>query len=144
MNPRHTQRPIGRATIRRGATVVEFAVVSPLFFLFIFGLIEFGRYVMVQQALTNAAREGSRAAALVTTTNTDRVDAAIHEGLRGVFSGSVDPVSVTVAPEGLSSLAPGTPIEVDVSVNAADVSWLPLSMSRILGRISATSVHARE
>ena len=82
-----TERPIGQANARRGATVVEFAVVSPLFFLFIFGLIEFGRYVMVQQALTNAAREGSRTAALVTTTNPERVNAAVHDGLRGVFSG---------------------------------------------------------
>jgi Flp pilus assembly protein TadG len=146
MNPRHTERPIGRATTRRGATVVEFAVVSPLFLLFIFGLIEFGRYVMVQQALTNAAREGSRTAALVTTSNPELVNTAVHDGLRGVFSraGDVDPVSVTITPSGLSSLDPGTPIEVNVSVNAGDASWLPLGLSRVVGRISATSVHARE
>ena len=33
---------------RRGAAVVEFAIVAPLFFLMIFGMIEFGRAIMVQ------------------------------------------------------------------------------------------------
>jgi Flp pilus assembly protein TadG len=144
MKSHETRKPVGWS--RRGATVVEFAIVSPLFFLFIFGLIEFGRYVMVQQALTNAAREGSRTAALVTTTSTDRVNTAVHNGLRGVFSGrgNADPVDITVTPGSLSSLAPGTPIAVEVSVNASDVSWLPRSASRVVGRLSATSVHARE
>ncbi len=40
--------------------MVEFAIVAPIFFLLIFGMIEFGRVVMVQQLLTNASREGAR------------------------------------------------------------------------------------
>ena len=38
---------------RRGATFVEFALVGPVFFLFVFGMIEFGRMVMVQQILVS-------------------------------------------------------------------------------------------
>ncbi len=49
---------------RRGAAVVEFAVVAPVFFLLVFGMIEFGRAIMVQQILTNASREGARVAVL--------------------------------------------------------------------------------
>ena len=60
-------------------------MVAPLFLLFIFALVEFGRYVMVEQALTNAAREGSRTAALATTKDTLRVRAAVDDGLRGVL-----------------------------------------------------------
>ena len=45
---------------RRAAAVVEFAVVAPVLFLLVFGMIEFGRMVMVQQVLTNASREGAR------------------------------------------------------------------------------------
>jgi Flp pilus assembly protein TadG len=33
---------------RQGAAVVEFALVAPLFFLLVFGIIEFGRLIMVQ------------------------------------------------------------------------------------------------
>jgi Flp pilus assembly protein TadG len=131
---------------RRGATVIEFAIVAPLFLLFIFALVEFGRYVMVTQALTNAAREGSRTAALATTMSTPRVRDAVDGGLRGVISSQADvsPVTVTVVPESLSAIAPGTEIEVSVEVDASAVSWLPGDLSRIFGRLGATSTHARE
>ena len=46
-------------TKSRGVAAVEFALVAPLFLLFLFGMIEFGRMVMVQQVLTNASREGA-------------------------------------------------------------------------------------
>ena len=36
---------------RRGAAAVEFAIVAPVFFLLVFGMIEYGRMVMVQQVL---------------------------------------------------------------------------------------------
>ena len=35
-----------------------------MFFLMVFGMIEFGRAIMVQQVLTNASREGARVAVL--------------------------------------------------------------------------------
>src|SRR5690606_32800631 len=47
---------------RRGASAVEFALVAPIFVLFVFGMVEYGRMVMVQQVLTNASREGARRA----------------------------------------------------------------------------------
>ena len=49
-----------RPKARRGATIVEFALVAPLLFLVVIGMVEFGRMVMVQQILTNASREGAR------------------------------------------------------------------------------------
>jgi Flp pilus assembly protein TadG len=45
---------------RRGATAVEAAMVLPIFLIFLFGIMEYGRYVMMRQVLTNAAREGAR------------------------------------------------------------------------------------
>jgi hypothetical protein len=49
------------------AHVVELAIVCPIFFLFLFGILEYGRYVMTLQIVINAAREGARYA--VVTTN---------------------------------------------------------------------------
>src|SRR5262249_48705817 len=49
---------------RRAAAAVEFAIVAPVFFLLVFGMIEYGRMVMVYQILTNASREGARVAVL--------------------------------------------------------------------------------
>jgi Flp pilus assembly protein TadG len=53
--PRHTDR---------GSAAVELALVLPLLLLVLFGVIDFGRMLNTQITLTEAAREGSRAAAL--------------------------------------------------------------------------------
>ncbi|MHB0960815.1 MAG: TadE/TadG family type IV pilus assembly protein [Pirellulaceae bacterium] len=47
---------------RRGVAAVELAIVLPILLLALVGIIEFGRAVMVQQIITNAAREGARRA----------------------------------------------------------------------------------
>lgn len=49
----------------RGAAAVEFALVLPLLLILIFGIIDFGRMLNAKITLTEAAREGSRAAALL-------------------------------------------------------------------------------
>jgi Flp pilus assembly protein TadG len=53
--PRHTDR---------GSAAVELALVLPLLLLMLFGIIDFGRMLNTQITLTEAAREGARAAAL--------------------------------------------------------------------------------
>lgn len=51
---------------RRGASVVEAALVLPIVLLFLMGILEYGRYVMMMQVLTNAAREGAHYALIHT------------------------------------------------------------------------------
>ncbi len=51
-------------TNQRGTTIAEFAIVSSIFFMLIFGIIEFGRLLYTHNALTDAARRGARYAAL--------------------------------------------------------------------------------
>lgn len=46
-----------------GQTLVEFALVLPLFILLLFGLLDVGRYVYMNSVLSQAAREGARLAA---------------------------------------------------------------------------------
>lgn len=48
-------------TAERGATLVEFAVVLPVFLLFLIGITDLGRAIYYQNSLENAAREGARA-----------------------------------------------------------------------------------
>ena len=117
---------------RRGVATVEFALVAMVLFPFIFGLIEFGRLVMVHQAVVNAAREGGRKASLSSTTNENQeVGSVVRDILkRGAIPASVadDPIkaTVTVTPSGsLKDVSPGTPITVAVGVDIANVSWLP-------------------
>ena len=44
---------------RRGATIVEFAIVCILCIMAFFGIVEYGRLMYVKQLLDNAAREGA-------------------------------------------------------------------------------------
>jgi Flp pilus assembly protein TadG len=48
----------------RGQSLVEFALVLPIFFLMLFGLIDMGRYVYLNSTLSQAAREAARVAAV--------------------------------------------------------------------------------
>jgi len=45
--------------LRRGAAAVEAALVLPVVVVLLFGILEYGRYLMTLQVLTNAAREGA-------------------------------------------------------------------------------------
>ncbi len=45
---------------RRGGAAVEAALVLPMIVMFLFGIMEYGRYIMTLQVMTNAAREGAR------------------------------------------------------------------------------------
>ena len=61
----------------RGSTMAEFAVVASVFFMIVFGIIEFGRMLYTHNALTDATRRGARYAVLhtaeVATDGTPRV-----------------------------------------------------------------------
>jgi Flp pilus assembly protein TadG len=43
-----------------GQALVEFALVAPIFFLLLFGIIESGRFILYYETLSNATREGAR------------------------------------------------------------------------------------
>ena len=111
---------------RRGAAAVEFAIVAPLFFLLVFGMIEFGRMVMVQQILTNASREGARTAVLDGSTTTDVTDTVItHMGDAQI---TIDTSNITINPANPATANYGDPITVTVHVPFSQVSWLPAPM----------------
>jgi Flp pilus assembly protein TadG len=55
---------------RRGAVLVEAALVIPIAFAIILGLLEYGRLVLIRQLVDNAAREGARLAVVSTSTLT--------------------------------------------------------------------------
>lgn len=64
---RHTNKN-KRSNSRRGASTVEFAVVAPLFFLFIFGCLDFGRLMLAESIIEQSAFEAARDVAVVGAT----------------------------------------------------------------------------
>ncbi|MEZ6065049.1 MAG: TadE/TadG family type IV pilus assembly protein [Planctomycetaceae bacterium] len=66
-------RPFQRQSQRErsGAATVETALVLPVFFMVMLGIVECGRAFMISQLLTNAAREGGRIAVMNGSSNTE-------------------------------------------------------------------------
>jgi Flp pilus assembly protein TadG len=108
-----------RSAVRGGVAAVEFAIVAPLLMMVVFGIIEFGRMIMVQQILTNASREGARRAIIEDATHTE-VQALVSTYLTNASVSSAD---VTVQPVDLSNVGFGDPVTVTVAVPFDDVSW---------------------
>lgn len=125
---------------RKGAAVVEFAFVAPVFFLLVFGMIEYGRMVMVQQVITNASREGARQAVLDGATS-GSVTTAVTTYLS---NSSVSGASVTVSPNPPSSAGYGGAVTVTVSIPFSQVSWLPTPMFLGGKTLTASTVMRRE
>ncbi|RLV56527.1 hypothetical protein D9V41_05480 [Aeromicrobium phragmitis] len=58
----------------RGAAVVEFALLVPVFLVLLFGIISYGWMLSFRQAVSQAAAEGARAAAIVADTSVSDAD----------------------------------------------------------------------
>ncbi len=125
---------------RRGAAAVEFAVVLPIFVLLVFGMIEYGRMVMVQQVITNAAREGCRRAIMDGTTAQEVID-LVNDYLE---SAGITGATITITPPEPSEAGAGEPVTVAVSVPYDQVSWIPAPMFLSGRLLSATCVMRRE
>lgn len=94
---------------------------APVFLLFLVGIMEFGRVMMVQNVLITAAREGARAAIIRgATADSVKQKATSYAAICGVAG-----TSASVEPTDLSKATTSTPVKVTVSVNFDKVSWIP-------------------
>ncbi len=118
---------------RRGAALVEMAMVLPIFVTVTLGIVEFGRAMMVANVVTNAAREGARMGIMDGYSNSD-IQSFIEDfldGAIGVDAGNVI-VSITVTPapgntdagNEVSSAGPRDLITVRVEVPFDEVSYV--------------------
>ena len=98
-----------------GAALVEFALIAPLFFLLVFGIMEFGWAFFQQLDVRHGAREGARLAAVdykttaspTPATQTDQIVAEVCERMD-----SGDNVTVQITQSGTSAI--GQQFEVTI------------------------------
>jgi Flp pilus assembly protein TadG len=122
---------------------VEFAIVAPVFFILVFGMIEYGRMVMVQQVLTNASREGARYAVIQSTNDTNAVETKVKDYLTSAKLNAAASTVTVDWPAGGDDSA--QPVTVTVSIPFGQVSWLPSPMFlSSTTPLEATSVMRRE
>lgn len=78
---------------------MEFALVLPILVLLIFGIVDFGRLLRAQIIMTEAAREGARASALVSTAAArergDQVTQSLAGAVTAVTAECEDPADDT-------------------------------------------------
>jgi Flp pilus assembly protein TadG len=120
--------------VRRGATAVETGLVLIPMLMLLFGVFEYGRFLMDRNVLDNAAREGCRYA--LANNNTDpnlvtNVQNTVNNvmgGRQNAFTGFTVTVSGThngtATPVG--QLAPGDQITVKVSGTYSLLNIIPL------------------
>ena len=96
-------------TDRRGAAAVEMAIVLPIFFMVVMGIVEFGRAMMVGQLVTNGARYGARLSAVDGATN-----ASVTTSVKNFVASSVGTPAANVTVTITVDPGPGNPDPNDV------------------------------
>jgi Flp pilus assembly protein TadG len=94
----------------RGQNLVEFALMSPLLFLLVFGIIDFGIGLHSWITVTNAAREGARLAAVHATE--DEIIAKVEDVAANIDEDRMDIVVTGEDPDIENS---GEPVTVEVT-----------------------------
>ncbi|MFO0891494.1 MAG: TadE/TadG family type IV pilus assembly protein [Isosphaeraceae bacterium] len=77
----------GQRPPRRGAAVVETALVLSLLLVCLLAVFEYGRILMIRQLMQNAAREGARLAVVGTATTPDVTTEQINALMTSLMSG---------------------------------------------------------
>lgn len=124
MSQRGRVRP-GRAP---GQALVEFALVAPVFFLLLFGIIEAGRFIFYYEILNNATREGARYAIVNGSNSMVCPSGPMPVGsTRPACDPTGDRVRQKVRDSGLSVLNNGLTFPTPTCSGAAHpgVCWLP-------------------
>jgi Flp pilus assembly protein TadG len=95
--------PNGSLQGERGASAVEFAIIAPVLFVIVMGIIGFGVGFMELQTARGAVREGARAAAVVDADRVGRTASQVQTITVQASAGLIpngSQVSVTTCPNG--------------------------------------------
>ncbi len=112
----------GTGTRRRGAALVEFAVVTPVLLAILFGIMEFGQLFRVRQTAQHAAREGCRMAVLQSTAKPySSSSSPVYQRISEIMTAGG--VAFTGGMLSVTEDTPGNPtVSVTITVPYSDVS----------------------
>ena len=144
LRPAHTQAFAGsnhfgarKRRHRRGAAAIEFAIVSPIFFMFTFACIEFARVNMLRNTAEIAATEGARAGVMPGATASDCIAVTDKEltvlGVKGK--------TITVEPATLTDSVASVRVTVAVPLTLANGYMLT---PYFMGKTIKTSIELRK
>lgn len=109
---------------QRGAAIVEFALVAMIFFTFLIGIMEFGRWLFTLNAASEATRLGARVAVVC-----DKDDAAIKAKMRAILSSLTNAqISINYSPSACDTSACMVTVQLDGVTFTPVVPFLGLSV----------------
>lgn len=122
----------GGSRVRRGASVLEMALVLPILLMLSFGVVDYGYFFFVKNTVQGAAQAGARAAVLASATNADVTNIITTAMTAAGMQNSG--YTVTLNPSDVSTATAGNPVTVTISVSWGTVGLHALSSS--MGGIS--------
>ncbi|MGH9385245.1 MAG: TadE/TadG family type IV pilus assembly protein [Vicinamibacterales bacterium] len=106
----------------RGAALVEFAIVSIVFFTFVFGITEFGRMIFDYNLVSTATRDGARWASVRGNTGRQTATATdVQSYVVGRALGRLTTSNVTVTWVGTGGNKPGNRVVVTSQLNFSSI-----------------------
>ena len=113
---------------RRGAALVEFALISVIFLMMLLGMLQFGIYLSATNTLWNGAREGARLAAVQDANlPTATADAQIADQIAQTIAPlERSKMSISITPADNKSRVYGKPVTVTLTYDMRSKLFVPL------------------
>ncbi len=137
-NTRDTKGKRSASFRSRAAALLEFAIVAPLLFTIMFGIIEYGYRMMVRQTMVQAAQVGARTASLPGITDANIIAAVDRYLAAAGYNGGSSDYSVQIV-----HATAGDPSEtVTISMSAPRASLTGLF--QVSGTMTVSAVVPKE
>jgi len=146
-----------RRVDRRGAALVELAVVLPVLILLVMGAIDVGQFINVAQVVNDASRVGARRATRNTLKNVSEVETAVQDHIQDAFpnvpSSTLNAALIVdvrdgsgAAPTGgdITTIGSGSSVSVQVAFKYDAVRWMPVFAGLKDKSTQTTTVMRRE
>ncbi|MBI4642331.1 MAG: pilus assembly protein [Deltaproteobacteria bacterium] len=125
---------------QKGASVVEFAIIAPLFISLLFAIVEFGLIIYTKGMMAHASREGGRFGVVygIPRKTVSEIQAVVQNYLNQMGLTSTATVAVTY-PDGNSDS--GSRLRVDINYTY-HYFVLPSNINQFLGKMSDLNLTA--
>lgn len=101
-----------------GTAIIEFGLVVTVFFMFVFGVMDFGRMIYTYHFVSDAACQATRYAIVRGAASTDPATAVdVADYVKSMIPEGIDPSDITVSTSWSPNNAPGSSVKVQVSDN---------------------------
>jgi Flp pilus assembly protein TadG len=129
----------GRRRRSGGQALAEFALAIPIFVLLVFGLIDIGRLVYVNNAISQAAREGARYGSVQNRSATAAARTDVEDHTLAIMAAVPQPVVSVGCERGGASVAACRTNDVLVVTVSSPVGMFTPVIGQLVGTVTVSS-----